>query len=528
MTTYDRTTTDNSTMPGKNDGSPMECIARSTLSIFVMLWLSIASAVEEDTVPVRGSVFVVTNTNDSGAGSLREAITLANASGQPGTIEFDIPGTGLHVIQPDTLLPALAVQTLVDGLSQDGADCTTWPPTLRIEISGANLTHFDAYGLALDPGSGGSEIRGLVVRDVNVNNNSDGLYVASDANHIACNFIGTDVTGTAAAGNTTGIELRSASLNVIGTETGGSGQHERNLISGNANIGINIGHGDNNRISGNWIGTDVTGAGALSGGAGLGISSHSGNSGPVENTVIGYDGAGDRELMRNVISGNRIGISLGGHTRRTHVAGNYIGLNAQGTAAVANSDMGVSSAGGHPDLPRLYNLIGWDGTPGQRAAQRNVISGNGQGGVYINYFNNMGNEGAVVGNWIGTDAQAGDAAVPNGLYGLNLAGGTDPTRELVHGNRIENNPVGIRLEGGSSSTQHPEFWNGVDIPELPNLSSTDNCIAGNGAGVARAGAPALQSRLPSSITGGVPAMAPAAAAGVAATASPARSTTSRS
>ncbi|MGD2112953.1 MAG: hypothetical protein PVI50_06175, partial [Gammaproteobacteria bacterium] len=47
---------------------------------------------------------VVTNTNDSGAGSLRQAILDANASLGPDTICFDIPGAGPHVIQPLTPL----------------------------------------------------------------------------------------------------------------------------------------------------------------------------------------------------------------------------------------------------------------------------------------------------------------------------------------------------------------------------------------------------------------------------------------
>src|SRR5690349_1725585 len=51
-------------------------------------------------------VFTVLNTNDSGAGSLRQAILDANSMGG-GTIQFTIPGTGVHTISPLTVLPTI-------------------------------------------------------------------------------------------------------------------------------------------------------------------------------------------------------------------------------------------------------------------------------------------------------------------------------------------------------------------------------------------------------------------------------------
>jgi hypothetical protein len=47
--------------------------------------------------------FKVTNTNDSGPGSLRQAILDSNAffnSAHDNTVVFDIPGTGVHTIRP--------------------------------------------------------------------------------------------------------------------------------------------------------------------------------------------------------------------------------------------------------------------------------------------------------------------------------------------------------------------------------------------------------------------------------------------
>ncbi len=47
--------------------------------------------------PTTPFVFTVLNTNDSGTGSLRQAILDANSMGG-GTINFNIPGSGVHTI----------------------------------------------------------------------------------------------------------------------------------------------------------------------------------------------------------------------------------------------------------------------------------------------------------------------------------------------------------------------------------------------------------------------------------------------
>ena len=64
----------------------------------------------------RGGLFLVTNTNDAGAGSLRDAITEANVSGAPGTpdtVSFSAGGTG--AINLRSALPAITDDLLIDG-----------------------------------------------------------------------------------------------------------------------------------------------------------------------------------------------------------------------------------------------------------------------------------------------------------------------------------------------------------------------------------------------------------------------------
>ena len=84
------------------------------------------------------------------------------------------------------------------------------------------------------------------------------------------------------------------------------------------------------------------------------------------------------------------------------VAGNLIGTNAAGTAALGNGWYGVDIEG-----PTTGNTIG-----GTAAAARNVISGNALGGVHITAAGASGN--TVEGNFIGTDV-SGMLGIPNAV-----------------------------------------------------------------------------------------------------------------
>src|SRR5262245_26148187 len=106
---------------------------------------------------------IVVNTNDSGAGSLRDAINCSNSTPGTQTISFNIPGGGVHAITPITVLPAITDTVIIDGYTQPGAVQNSDPDgfngTLLIELhapSGAN-----SDGLVLRAGN--STIRGLII-----------------------------------------------------------------------------------------------------------------------------------------------------------------------------------------------------------------------------------------------------------------------------------------------------------------------------------------------------------------------------
>lgn len=100
-------------------------------------------------------ILTVTNTNNSGAGSLRQAILDSNSSPDEKSIEFDIVGACPRVITPTTTLPALVAPVTIAGYSQPGSVQNTYTSgfagNLCIALSGGGGL---ANGLHLQTGAG--------------------------------------------------------------------------------------------------------------------------------------------------------------------------------------------------------------------------------------------------------------------------------------------------------------------------------------------------------------------------------------
>jgi hypothetical protein len=185
------------------------------------------------------AVFLVTNTLDAGPGSLRQAILDSNATPGPNTIDFAIPGTGVHTIAVGSTtgmpLPAITNPVLIDGYSQPGTN----PNSLTVGDNAVLLIQLDGSllsgGDGLDVFSGGVTIEGLVIDHFP----NTGIVVSGvSGDVIAGNFVGIDPTGTTAAGNNwSGISLiNGASGNTIGGTTAAA----RNVSSGNGNNGVGL------------------------------------------------------------------------------------------------------------------------------------------------------------------------------------------------------------------------------------------------------------------------------------------------
>src|SRR2546423_5800084 len=81
----------------------------------------------------KAATFTVTNTNDSGAGSLRQAILAANASSGTDTIAFNIPGAGVQTINLASGLPFITDPVTIDGTTQPN-----FAGSPLIELNGSN------------------------------------------------------------------------------------------------------------------------------------------------------------------------------------------------------------------------------------------------------------------------------------------------------------------------------------------------------------------------------------------------------
>jgi hypothetical protein len=406
--------------------------------------------------------FVVTNANNHGSGSLRDAITNANATPGTDTITFNIPGPGVKTISLLTTLPEITDRVVIDATTQPG-----YASAPLIELDGLSLT--SGSGLVIK--AGGSTVRGLAIvrfRDAGISLNS------CDNNVIQANYIGVAADGTTARPNSRGILIATSNNNVIG---GTGGNATRNLISGNQGAGIEI-NGSGNIIQGNFIGTNATGAAALpssnggtpSQGQGVAVFSPQFVNNVIGGTVVG---AG------NVISGNQTAISNSGNG--TMIQGNLIGTDSTGTVKVSNSN-GISAFGTNV-------LVG-----GLTPEARNIVSGNSGDGVSI-----RGAGSKVQGNFIGTDI-SGSFAIGNSGHGVSASegvviGGTEQgARNVISGNgasgngnvalsnNFSNSPAGVTVLGNYIGTDvtGSRALGGL-VPGI-RIFSSNNTIGGTVAG----------------------------------------------
>ena len=463
---------------------------------------------------LKGKYIFVTNTNNSGTGSLRDAITRANSASGADTILFNIAGSGVQTIAPGTALPTLTGSTIVDGTSQTG-----YTSTPLIELTGTSTPA--STGLVL---TGSSTVKGLTI-----NSFTYGVELQGTNNLVVANYIGTDAAGSAAAGNSSaGVRISFGSGNIIG----GSAASDRNIISGNY-YGVDVRDSSNNQILGNTIGLNQAGNAAvantrdgiligsspsnviegnvISGNANSGIliSASLSVNNVVRGNLIGTDVSGTIDLgntvdginilnasnntiggtlasQRNVISGNNDdGITLGGASSGNVILGNLIGLNLVGNAAVPNSDDGISTSAGN-------NIFG-----GSQVGAGNYISGNlGDGIELISVGSPRADGNQVLGNIIGRDLA--NNLRGNGRNGINIddaANNVIASGNMIVGNTLSGiqivaststgNVIKGNLIGTDGTSDLGNLVDGINISNSPNntigglLAGDRNVISGN-------------------------------------------------
>jgi hypothetical protein len=459
----------------------------------------------DDVTLAPAQTFTVTNTNNSGAGSLTQAITDANANPGLDTINFNVPGSGIRFIFVNATLPAITSPVVIDGTSQPGYAGT---PLIHLEgmgtgqalnitaggstIKGLSFTSFfagAANGIVKISGTGNNIItrcsfgvRGDSTRPTTAsigilidgsNNNRVGGTTAADRNYFAIGseqnlVIQNGASGNRVTGNWFGtgpngtrmdsfgrdaIRILNSPSNTIGgsvgTTPGGACTGECNLIDGAGNNGIfiNGSTATGNRIIGNFVGLFANGTSVNQNNLGIRIDNAPGN-------TVGGSSAGER----NVITGNDglAGIMVtGAASTGTVITGNYIGLFTNGTSAPPAAS--VSLDGVLVNAGAANTRIG-----GVMPGERNVVSGLRNNGIEIA----GADTNLVQGNYIGTDASgmARSTTVGNGVgmffannntiggtAGTTLGGACTGACNVISGNGNDGASDGITVRSSNSN-----------------------------------------------------------------------------
>ncbi len=427
-------------------------------------------ALEDRALP---STFTVLNTNDSGAGSFRQALLDANAnanSGGPDVIDFAIATSGVQTISLQSPLPQVTDPVVIDGISEPG-----YAGTPLVQIDGSAL---GGSPIGLDLTAGNCTVKGLDLSGFQQGTGRDILLEQNGGDLVTGCFLGCDPTGTqaltgaegigvacdnntiggtaAAAGNVFFGQMTISSLSIsgnnnlvegnrIGTNNsggttltvngiwisggsnntiGGRTTAARNVISGNSGAEIEIDNGTGNVVQNNFIGTDATGTQVVASSAGAdGVVVNGGSN----NTIGGAGGTG------NVIAGQTAstpqptalgaGVRIESGTTGTVIEGNLIGTDGTGSTGLGNVT-GVTIESG-----ASATTVG-----GTAAGAGNLISANSSTGLVLLNSGNL-----VEGNFIGTDI-SGSSALGNGAGGVSLVsqntvgGATAVARNVIAGN----------------------------------------------------------------------------------------------
>jgi gliding motility-associated-like protein len=458
---------------------------------------------------------VVTNTSSDMAvvGSLKWAV---NGCAAGGTITFNIPGAGPHIIPIVTgVWPngpvGIDKRLTILGPNQNGAE-------IRIDGQGtSNAFSIGWYELAPTPGAAGTIIDGLTLI-----NCTDGISVGpvmSDNLMFRNNFIGVTRDGITGAGITNsghGIIMLGTSTDAqyapfIGTPIANP-TFSNNVISGNLQNGIQLEYVANGSIINNKIGTNPAGTACVTTGTPNEVAGMGGN---------GYDGINLSNSSGFTIDGNVISCNGNGDVATSPlgkrglylenadnniIIGNKIGTDITGNLALPNYKSGLLLSQDSDG-----NTIG-----GSSPAHQNIISGNGlntggyatvqdKHGIVIDWggTNESSDNNKILGNYIGLAANGtclGNSKNGVEIIGegtLNAVGGTTPAEGNFIGcngangvsvgmgsstNTIQNNYLGTNAAGddrGNGNNGIIFSSAGSVIPLIADKELKDNIIKDN-------------------------------------------------
>lgn len=511
-----------------------------------------------DAGAVEYTPLVVNQTGSSGPNSLNTLVAAIYPSlvGKRAFV-FELTGTGPYSC-PISGATLSADSTIVNGFSQDSSKIpgpgsspqTVTSGYLPVTIPGTSF-------IGIDITAKGVIIAGLTMTNFN-GGGATAIRVLGNETEISGCHIGVDPSGSTAISNYIGIQVNNGSAKIGSGRYCGEIYHaNRNVISGNTNVQVSIIGAQSSIIQGNFIGVasdglSVPASAPTSADTGIAVINYSaypgsligGNESWKGNVVADMDCGVYLEAQNNKVLNNKIGVDfsgvlnvsgangvhgiyvtganttynqignvnagniIGGHTNGisltnsssyTTIFGNLIGVGADSTAAVGNTNGGVWVGTG-----ASYNRIG-----GCSSGKGNIIGRNAYGILYVGtasfYDTIRGNFigispiGTDIGNTTlginfsqyASDVQVGDITAGGcaNEIAFNTEGlGTDGlgnNRIWVTANKFHNNMgAGIDLDGGGHNpplSANAPYDN--NFAETPLLTSASDCGSGVDLGI---------------------------------------------
>ena len=381
------------------------------------------------------------------------------------------------------------IGTAFDGLSQsatttcydDGIDLENNADNNIIGTNGDGSNDANEGNLIAANGDGGVQFLGECITL-----NEIGMSTATNCtgNWISGNFLGTNETGTAALFFNTqasfagppaggyqrgsGVQINYSSGNIIGTNADGTSDAlERNIISGNSDNGILLWGATSNKIKGNYIGTTKTGLVGLpnyvDGGTNIACVEITLRTNS-DNNIIGTDGDGVNDNIEgNVIGSATIaagsansynyGIVVTSTSAGNRIAGNYVGIGADGTTALSFVTTGGSYIEKCIYVRNSSNncIVGTNGDGVSDAYEANYV---GNAGLGITFENVSGC--VMAGNYfgLGTNLTTAETLTTAGAYILNATTcrvGSSAAVALERNYFCNSNQYGVWVDGQATA-----------------------------------------------------------------------------
>ncbi len=358
----------------------------------------------------------VTNTDNDGEGSLREALNCSNSKPGKDVIKFAIPGTGPFVIKPLAALPVITDSVFIDGFSQSGEgtfavvlDGSVYSVNaLKIDhnqantkISGLTFTKFqNAVSLLTLVGNVVVEKNTFIdnaISAVELNNNTKGNTITGNIIQSSGNGIVlvADATRNTIQKNTisdsrigVGIYSRSTLNHIYSNEILNSSEQgvyiytnsKINTVKGNtiglsSKDGIFIDGASKNIVDSNFVGVRSNGINIANMQNGLHIGANA-DSTIIKQNTIGYNNQNGIliEAKDQYISNNFVGANKNKDITANAKSGIYVAAGGIGTTVVSNNVANNADYGVYVET--------------NTGVISNNISNNGKQGIYVKGNNN--------------------------------------------------------------------------------------------------------------------------------------------